>query len=262
MLKSITITPEDILQQVKFSLKLSEIIEGIITRKVIKIAAEDAGIEAKREELQKAADAMRVINKLHGAKETWAWLDKHSLSIDDFEEIAYNSFLSGKLADHLFEEKIESYFLENQLNYGGAVIYEIILDNEDLAMELFSAIQEGKMTFSEVAYQYIQDQELRRAGGYRGIVNLRELRPEVYQVVFAAQPPQLIKPIVTSHGVHLIFVEEIIQAELTDKLRCQIMSYLFNEWIKEQVGQVEIVKKCSSTLTSLVNIHVSESSPI
>ncbi|MGD1713762.1 peptidylprolyl isomerase [Dapis sp. BLCC M172] len=258
MLESITITPEDILKQVKFSLKLSETIEGIITRKIIKIAAEDAGIEAKPEELQKAADAIRVINQLHGAKETWAWLHKHSLSIDDLEEMAYYSFLSGKLADHLFHDKIEPYFLENKLNYGGAFIYEIILDNEDLAMELFSAIQEGKKTFSEVAYQYIQEEELRRAGGYQGRVNFRELRPEVYPVVFAAKPPQLIKPIVTAYGVHLIFVEEIVQPELTDKLRCQIMSHLFNEWIKEQIEKVEVIKKCSSTLTSLVNINISE----
>ncbi|MGD1804770.1 hypothetical protein ACP6PL_04915 [Dapis sp. BLCC M126] len=64
MLKSITITPEYILNQVKLSLKLSETIEGIVTRQIIKIAAEDAGIEAKIEELQKAADAIRVINQL------------------------------------------------------------------------------------------------------------------------------------------------------------------------------------------------------
>jgi len=245
MSKTITITPEDIIEEVKFSLKIPEIIEGIITRKIIKLAAANAGIEAKIEELQKAADIMRAMNKLHGAKETWLWLEKHSLSLDDFEEIANYSFLSGKLAAHLFAEKVEPYFLENQLNYARAVIYETILDNEDLAMELFYAIEKGEMTFSEVAYKYIQEPELRRTGGYQGIVNCQELRPEVYPMVFAAQPPQLIKPIITSQGVHLIFVEEIIQAQLTDKLRYKILSDLFNGWIKEQVAQVEVVKKCS-----------------
>ncbi|MGD1699132.1 peptidylprolyl isomerase [Dapis sp. BLCC M229] len=248
MSQAITITSEDILKQVKLSLKVPEITEGIITRKIITAAAADAGIEATTEELQKAADAMRAMNKLNGAKETWTWLEKHGLSLDDFEEIVHYTFLSGKLAAHLFTDKVEPYFFENQLNYAGAVIYEAVLDDEDLAMELFYAIQEGEMTFYEVAHQYIQEQELRRSGGYQGIVKRRELKPEISAVVFAAQPPQIVKPVVTSKGVHLIFVEEIIQPELTDKLRYQILSELFDAWIKEQVGQVEVVKKLDSTL--------------
>lgn len=243
MSQTITITSENILNQVKLSLKVPEIIEGIITRQVIAKAAAEAGIEPTTEELQKAADAMRAMNKLHGAKETWTWLEKHNLSLDNFEEMVHYTFLSGKLANHLFADKVEPYFFENQLNYAGAVIYEAVLDDEDLAMELYYAIQEGEMTFSEVAHQYIQEQELRRSGGYRGIVKRRELKPEISAVVFAAQPPQIVKPVVTSKGVHLIFVEEIIQPELTDKLRYQILSDLFDGWLKEQVEKVEFVSK-------------------
>ncbi|MGD1805609.1 peptidylprolyl isomerase [Dapis sp. BLCC M126] len=248
MSQSITISSEDILKQAKLSLKVPEIIEGIITRKILTTAAAEASIETTTEELQKAADAMRAMNKLHGAKETWTWLEKYGLSLDDFEEMVYYSFLSGKLANHLFLNKVEPYFFENQLNYAGAVIYEAVLDDEDLAMELYYAIQEGEMTFYEVAHQYIQEQELRRSGGYRGIVKRRELKPEISAVVFAAQPPQIVKPVVTSKGVHLIFVEEIIQPELTDKLRYQILSELFDGWIKEQVEKFEIVKKLDSNI--------------
>jgi len=35
-------------------------------------------------------------------------------------------------------------------------MYEVVLDDEDLAMELFYALQEGEISFPE-AYQYIQD---------------------------------------------------------------------------------------------------------
>jgi hypothetical protein len=34
-------------------------------------------------------------------------------------------------------------------------------------------------------------------------------------------------------------VEEIIQPELDDKLRSQIMSDLFSEWLKQQTEQIE-----------------------
>ena len=49
-------------------------------------------------------------------------------------------------------------------------MYEVVLDDFDLAMELFYALVEGEMSFHEIAHQYIQDTELRRKGGYRGIL--------------------------------------------------------------------------------------------
>ncbi|MFP4577453.1 MAG: peptidylprolyl isomerase, partial [Coleofasciculus sp.] len=170
MSQAITISHEDILHQVKLSCQIPEIVEQIVTRKVIADAAEEVGITVETEELQKAADSLRLISKLNSAEETKVWLQKNGLSLDDFEELVYNNVISGKLAHHLFADKVEPFFVEHQLDYAGVVMYEVVLDDEDLAMELFYAIQEGEMSFYEVAHQYIQDTELRRKGGYRGIV--------------------------------------------------------------------------------------------
>lgn len=242
----ITVTNEDILQQVKLSCKIPEIIEQIVSRKVITSAAEEAGIKVETEELQKAADLFRLMNKITSAKETWTWLEKHSLSLDDFEEIVYRGVVFGKLSQHLFTDKIELYFLEHQLDYAGVVMYEIVLDDEDLALELFYSIQEGEMSFYDVAHKYIQDTELRRKGGYLGIMRRQNLKPEISATVFAVTPPQVLKPIVTSKGLHLIFVEEIIQPQLDKKLRQQIITDLFDEWIKQQIEPVKLVKNFDS----------------
>lgn len=242
MSQAITITNEDILAQVKLSSKIPEIIEGIVTRKVIANAAAEAGIKVETEELQKAADQMRLMNKLDSADATWAWLEKHSLCIDDYEEIVYSTIISGKLAADLFADKVEPYFFEHQLDYVGVVMYEVVLDDEDLAIELFYAIKEGEMSFFDIAHKYIQDTELRRKGGYQGILRRQELRPEVSAAVFVATPPQVLKPMVTSKGLHLIFVEEIIQPQLDNKVRQQIISNLFTEWLKRQVEEVELIR--------------------
>ncbi|WP_375473655.1 peptidylprolyl isomerase [uncultured Nostoc sp.] len=246
MSQSITITNEDILQQVKISCKIPEIVEQIVSRKVISSAAEEAGIKVETEELQKAADLFRLINKITSAEETWTWLEKHSLSLDDFEEIVYSGVVFGKLSQHLFTDKIELYFLEHQLDYAGVVMYEVVLDDEDLAIELFYAVKEGEMSFYDVAHKYIQDTELRRKGGYLGIVRRQDLKPEISAAVFAVTPPQVLKPIVTSKGLHLIFVEEIIQPELDNKLRQRIITDLFDEWIKQQIEPVKLVKNFDS----------------
>jgi parvulin-like peptidyl-prolyl isomerase len=240
MSQAITISSEDILHQVKLSYKIPSLIEEIVTRKIIASAAAEAGIKVETEELQKAADSIRLMGKLKSADDTWAWLQKHSLSLDDFEELIYNNVISGKLAQHLFADKVEPFFVEHQLDYAGVVMYEVVLDDEDLTMELFYGIQEGEMSFYEVAHQYIQDTELRRKGGYRGIVRRKDLKPEISAAVFAAKPPQVLKPIVTSKGVHLILVEEIIQPQLDDKLYSNIFSDLFSKWLEQKTEQVEL----------------------
>lgn len=242
MSQSISITNEDILAQVKLSCKIPEITEGIVTRKVIANASAEAGIKVETEELQKAADQIRLMNKLNSADDTWVWLEKHSLSINDYEEIVYSTVISGKLAAYLFADKVEPYFFEHQLDYAGVVMYEVVLDDEDLAIELFYAIKEGEMSFFDIAHKYIQNTELRRKGGYQGILRRQELKPEVSAAVFAVTPPQVLKPILTSKGLHLIFVEEIIQPQLDNKVRQQIISNLFTEWLKIQVEEVELIK--------------------
>ena len=240
MSEPITITKEDIFQQVKLSCKIPEIVEQVVSRKVIIAAAEEAGIKVETEELQEGADLLRLINKLTSADDTWKWLEKHGLSIDDFEEIVYSSIIFGKLSQYLFSDKIEPYFFENQLDYAGVVMYEVVFNDEDLAIELFYAIKEGEMSFYDVAHKYIQDVELRRKGGYLGMLRRRDLKLEISAAVLAAKPPQVLKPIITSKGVHLIFVEEIIQPELDEKIRRQIFIDLGLNWIKQQVNEVVI----------------------
>ncbi|MEO1561638.1 MAG: peptidylprolyl isomerase, partial [Cyanobacteria bacterium J06632_19] len=57
---------------------------------------------------------------------------------------------------------------------------------------------------------------------------------------FAAKPPEVVKPVVTNKDVYLIWVEEIIQPDLNDELREQIITDLFDDWLKQQIQQIEI----------------------
>jgi parvulin-like peptidyl-prolyl isomerase len=250
MAKIITLQQEEIIHQIKLSCQIPSVIEGIITRQIITSTAEKLGIKVHIEELQKAADQLRVINNLQRADETLAWLKKHCLSVDEFEEVAYISLISSKLAQELFTDKVEPFFIEHQLDYIRVVLYEVVLDDEDLAMELFYALTEGEMSFYEITHQYIQDKELRRSGGYRGILQRKDLKPEISAAVFAANPPEILKPIVTSKGVHLILVEELIQPELDEMLRNKILSDLFSDWLKQQLAQFEIEIDLNSTSLS------------
>ncbi|MDJ0598783.1 MAG: peptidylprolyl isomerase [Crocosphaera sp.] len=235
MPSGINIADQDILKQIKLSGKVPEIIDEIIKHRIITKEGEKLDIIIETEELQTEADQFRLVNELHSANDTHQWLEKNRLSLDDFEEMLCFTILSRKLANHLFSDKIGPYFYQNQLDYTEAIIYEIILDDEDLGMELYYAIDEEEMSFWDVAHQYIQNEELRRKGGYLGPIKRQSLKPEISAAVFAANPPQLLKPILTSQGVHLILVETIIEPELNEKKRYQILDNLFSEWLNNQV---------------------------
>jgi parvulin-like peptidyl-prolyl isomerase len=256
MSKSLTIFREDIIHHIKLSCQIPGVVQAIAFQKMITKAALEAGITVTPEELQQEGDKLRVAKKLVKAQDTWTWLKKHHLSLDDFEELAHNNILSQKLAHHLFANKVEQFFYEHQLDYIAAATYEVILEDRDLALELFYALQEGEITFQEIARQYIQQPELRRAGGYQGTRRRSDFRPDIAAAVFAASPPEILKPIVTPKGVHLIWVEEIIQPKLDEELRCAIQQQLFSGWLQQQFETLEILAVLDSDTHPLASEDV------
>ena len=83
------ISNEDIIYHLKISCQIPSLLEAIATRKVITETSQKSGITVETTELQQSADNLRLANKLIKAEETWEWLQKHYLSLDNFEEIAH-----------------------------------------------------------------------------------------------------------------------------------------------------------------------------
>ena len=246
MLQRLTITDLDIIHQIKLSQQIPSIVEAIAAQKVIVEAAQEAAIQVEPEELQLEGDKLRLEQKLVKAKDTWNWLKKNHLSLNEFEELVHNNVLSKKLANHLFSPYVEKFFYQNQLDYTAAVTYEVVFDDKDLALELFYALEEGEITWTQIARQYIQEPELRRAYGYQKLRHRKDFRPEVAAAIFAASFPQILKPISTSKEVYLIWVEEIIQPQLDEQLHQKIISELFSDWLKQRIEALTIVTQLDS----------------
>ncbi len=235
---NIEISDRDLIYEAKLAGKIPSLVRGIIRRKVIGSQIKKAGIEPSAAELQQAADRFRTIEHLESAEATNNWLQENHLSIDDFEDMVTQDLLAAKLAQHLFAHQVEQIFHQNFIDYSAATFYEIILEDRDLAMELFYSLQEGDLSFADVAQQYISDPEFSRRGGYVGTVGRKQLRPEISAAIFAAKPPQLIKPIITAVGVHLIQVAEIIEPKLDERLHHQILTELFERWLSEKMIEI------------------------
>jgi hypothetical protein len=155
MTNIIQVSVEDVIQQVKLSRQIPSIVESVIAQKIILKAAQELGIQVEDDDLQKAADHFRLIYNLQGSNETWSWLKRHSLSIDEFEELIYTQVVADKLAQKLFADKIDSFFFAHQIDYTGAFLCEVIFDNQDLAIEFFYAIQEAFMKSPIVIFKML-----------------------------------------------------------------------------------------------------------
>ncbi len=248
MSQMLNISTSDIIRSLKLSSQVPGLVEAIASQKIIQNAAEQAGIIVTPEEIQAEGDNLRLAKKLVKAQDTLAWLEKHHLSVDDFDELVRNQVLTQKLADHLFAPQVEKFFYQHQVDYVTAITYEVIFDDRDLALELFYAVEEGETTFPEIARLYIQDPELKCHYGYQGRRHRKEFRPEIAAPVFAATPPQILKPIQILKKVHLIWVEEIFQPQLDEQLRQKIITELFSEWLDKQIKSTEIVTQLDSDI--------------
>jgi parvulin-like peptidyl-prolyl isomerase len=240
MPQNLIISSADIIHQMKLRCHIPDIVNAIASQRIISHTAAKYQIQVTEEELQQEGDNLRLVNKLVKAKDTWEWLKKNHMSLNDFEELVHNQVLSKKLANELFGNAVEKLFYDNQTLYTSAVTYEVLLEDRDLALELFYAVTEGEITFPEVVYQYTQEPEQRRTYGYQGLRHRQDFRPEIAAAIFAATPPQMIKPISTAKGVYLIWVEEIIQPQLNPQLYQQIISQSFSEWLQQQIQSYEI----------------------
>ena len=240
MTEVLTLSSENMFEKLRTFCLIPTLNEKIITREVIVRASKEANLVVEPDELQQAVNNWRSQNSLDSVEATQLWLQAHYLSLEELGELISANVLSKKLAQHLFKNQVESYFIDYQVDYMQASIYEIVLDDEGIAMELFYAINESEISFFDAAYKYIQDIELSRRGGYKGTLYRKDLKPEISAAVFAANPCQTLKPILTSIGVHLIRVEEIVKPRLNDTLYQKIIDDLFDVWLKQQVRQLKV----------------------
>jgi parvulin-like peptidyl-prolyl isomerase len=232
------ITNEDILNQLKISQMLPSINEQILIARIVKDEAEKAGIKVEISELQEAADNFRLKNRLTSAKNTQKWLDIHQLSLDDFESIIHFQLTNDKLKQLVLTDKVEKYFYQNKLDFDRVALYEVVLKDKELATELYYAVREGEIKFHDVASKYIEDVELKRKGGYLGQIQRKDINPELLSVFSTPNPPQVIKPITTAKGHHLIWIDEVISAELTAELRQEMEGKLFLEFLREKANEL------------------------
>lgn len=231
-----TIQPAMIVNFLKKTVKLKEVYLQIIHQQIIQEAAQKANLVVTPQEIQSEADRFRLKMRLEKAAETLAWLKDQMISADDWENGIHDQLLSEKLARHLFAKEAEQHFAQNRLDFEQVLLYQIVIPYEKLAQELFYQIEEEEISFYQAAHYYDLDEKRRHQCGYEGKLYRWNILPEISAAIFASTQGQIVGPIKTELGYHIIKVEEFIEPQLTPELHQEIIKKMFDKWLEGEVN--------------------------
>lgn len=231
----IVIEPEEIINFLKSEIIFKEVYQNVLFKKVINYAAQERGITVTTEEIEAEANRQRREKHLEKAVDTLAWLADQLVSPDDWEVGIRDRLLSQKLAEALFAKDVEPFFIENRLEFEQVSLYQIIVESEKLAQEIYYQIQEDEISFYDAAHIYDIDIQRRKKCGYEGNIYRFALEPDIAAAVFSTPTEELIGPIKSEQGYHLFISEEFIPAALTAERYQEILNNMFKNWLAKEL---------------------------
>lgn len=238
--QGVQLTLRDFLYWLKLDLQLPDLLEKALQEKIALDRARVEGVTATDEALQQAADAFRAANGLLRSDETEQWLAENFLSLEDFQTRLERQLIRHQLALKVApDHHVERRFAETRTQFDKAKLSHILVEREGVAAELLTQIQDEGCDFGEIARKYSIDLDSRGAGGSLGVVDRKALPPAVESAVFTAHPGDLVGPIKSEHGYHLVRVEEIHLGTLDEATAERVREELFTEWLSQQVKPEE-----------------------
>lgn len=212
------VTENDLLTELKYRTSWY-FVRFAIERKLVLELLDEHGIDLEEEEVYEYMDAFREQNDLYSEKEIDGWLTLNNMDDDEFFEMCrYEASLKVLKKKLVPEEKIIETFAFRRLDLDAVELYQIVVNDLDLAEELLAQTKEGE-AFFELAHKYSTDEDSKKTCGYMGLLRRSDLRAEISGAVFAAKNGTVLGPFKGTTGYHLYLVDRVIFAELNEGTR-------------------------------------------
>jgi PPIC-type PPIASE domain len=227
-------TDSEVLTHIRYWAKFAEIATLAEKDAAILANCQKLGITVSDEEWQIAGDAFRQEHKLWGTAETFAWLESQRISIEEWSEGIRIGLLEQKLKEHLFGASVDAAYVNNRDNYRRVALSQILVADLASAWKIVQALREGHGSFCSLAIEHSKGKQSQENGGFVGVRFLVELMPEVAQAITEAKEGEIIGPVQTKRGYHILRVEKWFPTELSQAVREQIMDALFQTWLQHR----------------------------
>lgn len=223
-------TDEAVAAYLKYSYRFAEIAATAERDALILKVCEQLEITVTDEELQAAGNKFREENKLLGASETFAWLEHQRISAEDWTQGIRISLLTQKLKEHLFGEAVDAHYISNREQYKRVAISQILVRDLTEAVKISKLLQEEKASFCSLALEYSKGKHSQENGGFAGIKFIGEIMPEIVKAISEVEAGQIIEPVQTKLGYHIIRVEKWFPADF-NAVREQVLDSFFQVWL-------------------------------
>ncbi|MGD1805610.1 peptidylprolyl isomerase [Dapis sp. BLCC M126] len=231
-------TDEEIIGYLRRSCKLAAIAESAEEEALILGICQELDITISDEELQKAGDTFRQEHHLSEASKTIEWLEKQRITVENWSEGIKISLLAQKLKEHLFGEIVDTDYITNRNNYQRFALSQILVSNLTEAVEILRLLREENTSFCALALEYSKGKQSQENGGFAGVKFLVELLPEISQVVADGEEGNILGPIQTKLGYHILRIEKKFPVILSE-VREQVIESLFQVWLHQKINSQE-----------------------
>jgi parvulin-like peptidyl-prolyl isomerase len=229
-------TDLEIIKYLRRSHRFAEIAESVEKEAIVLETCDRMGIEVSDEEWQAAGNNFRLKNKLLGTIETQNWFAQQRISLDDWSQGIKNQVFAQKLKEHLFGAAVDGSYISNRDRFRQVALSQIIVKDPTEAMTIAKTLREGEISFCILAIEHSRTKQARNNGGFLGVCFLSELMKDVANAIAEAKEGEIIGPIQTKVGYHILKVEKWYKLQLTPQLREQLLESLFQGWLKEQMN--------------------------
>jgi len=234
---NIYIEPEEVISFLKRDLRLKEVYQQIVSRKIIARTAQELGLSVSEGEIQNELDRHLHEQRFYRPAAIAAWLDEQMLTWDDLELRVQEQLLANKLARFLFAQEVEDFFVTHQRDFERIVFYKIAVPYESLAQEIFYQIIEEEISFYEAAHLYDVDESMRLYCGYTGKQFRREMQPEIAELLFNATVGEVIGPVKAGSEMYeLYWVDDVFASELTDEVYETLLHQRLEVWLSHELA--------------------------
>jgi peptidyl-prolyl cis-trans isomerase SurA len=243
----------------------SKLLDGIIEQKLVKQAADRAGIDVSEIEIDNAVEEVKGTNGFTQEALVVA-LARSGLTYKEYRSQIKEQLREVKFVDRAFRSKvsleredIEEYYKQNVEKFIGPAairIRMIVLSGEDKAAQserLGAVLRELRAghDFSDLARQY-SDGPNAADGGDLGFVPVGDLDPAVAEAASELSPSEVSRPIASESGISIFqLVEnraseplplEAVESRIRKTLYDRAVDENFENWLRDvrRVAHIEV----------------------
>jgi peptidyl-prolyl cis-trans isomerase C len=233
-----------------------EAMDLMIEQVLVRQAAEQEGIEADAEEVDKSVEELRSVFKTE-----LSWVSR--LEGEGYTEESYREHVASMMASKIYLDRIradaadvsdtelERYYHENEyrLTFPEQVrVRHILLTWKPLGTQDDRAAIRRQMEpilerarngedFAALAAEFSEDFATKSAGGDTGLFYRGQMAAAFEEAAFALEPGEIPDPVETGFGVHILKLEERLEARLVplDEVREKLRDHVRDEKMEAAV---------------------------